>query len=164
MCVWWRAGAGSPRLAKGPILCVLSLSMFFMGAGLWGEPWQSLGEGANLALFWGSQVTAGEDRPAHLHVPSMGPLAGMLASTTPKMFFGIQAFLSGQPVQLHHLSKLLLKDTCYKSSLSLTAGLYRANPVLMCLQCVMSFPHPRYSALGPLLVHVCGGPSYTHLL
>lgn len=30
----WVTGAGSPRLAKGPILCVHSLSMFFMGAGL----------------------------------------------------------------------------------------------------------------------------------
>lgn len=37
--------------------------------------------------------------------------------------------------------------------------------MLTCLQCVMSFPHPRCSALGPLLSPQSGGgPSYTHLL
>lgn len=95
MCVWWRAGAGSPRLAKGPILCVLSLSMFFMGAGLWGGAMAVPGRRPTLPCSGGSQVTAGEDRPAHLHVPSMGAPRWDVSSRHSQnvlLFFGFKLF------------------------------------------------------------------------
>lgn len=168
MCVWWRAGAGSPRLAKGPILRVLSLSMFFMGAGLWGGSHGSPWEKANLALFWrGHRSLLGRTGQHTCMCPAWGPLAGMLALATPKMFsfLRIQAFLSDNLYSSIIFQSFLFKDTCYKSSLSPDCWLYRADPVLTCLQCVMSFPHPRYSALGPLLgPQSVGALPYTHLL
>lgn len=79
-------GAGSPGLAKGPIFHVLSLSMFFMGTGLLGRAMAVPGRRPTLPCSGGSQVTVGEDRPAHLHVPSMGAPRWGVSSRHSQMF------------------------------------------------------------------------------
>lgn len=157
-------GLDHPGWPRDPSSACLASACSSWALASGGEPWQSLGEGQPCPVLGGHRSLLGRTGQHTCMCPAWGPLAGMLALATPKMFsfFRIQAFLSDNLYSYIIFQSFLFKDTCYKSSLSPDCWLYRANPVLMCLQCVMSFPHPRYSALGPLLGPQSVGALPTH--
>ena len=163
MCLVESRGLDHPGWPRDPSSTCLASACSSWALASGGEPWQSLGEGQPCPVLGGHRSLLGRPGQHTCMRSAWGPHSGVLALATPKCsLLRIRAFPSDNLYSYIIFQSFLFKDSCYKSSLNLDCWLYRADPVLTCLQCVMSFPHPRCSALGPLLSPQSVGALPTH--